>query len=100
MLDKSYQWSKITNTGNLARSTFLDKLLRDMKEMEATRRDKPSMVRWSFIPKEFERLVKKSSPLCSPGLVLANETYDTPNASYSTINYHFTAQACERSFFK
>ena len=42
---------------NPTRSAVINKLLRSMKKIEAACLGKPSQVRRSFIPKDFEKLV-------------------------------------------
>ena len=57
MLNQNHQWSEITTTGTLTRSSVLNKLLRAMNKIEAAHCVKPSMARRPFIPTDFECLV-------------------------------------------
>ena len=58
MLDSSTAWSKVTEVGNPTWPTDVNRIVRGMKEIEATRRGKPSQARQPPIPAKFEAIIE------------------------------------------
>ena len=61
MLDSGTPWSEVAKVGNPTRATAINRIIRGMKKMEASRRGKPSQARRPLLPPEFEAIIETLS---------------------------------------
>ena len=58
MLDSGTAWSEVAKVSNPMRSMAVNRIVRSMKKMEATRRGKPCKARQPLVPEEFEAIIE------------------------------------------